>query len=54
VETQTVTVMFDQNDRVADVTTAYGGTDAKGRPITTTTGSGSSTTTTTTTTAPYP
>jgi len=44
VESQTVTVMFDQNGRVDDVATAYGGTDAQGRPITTTTGTASSTT----------
>ena len=43
VETQTITVAFDQTGRVADVTTAYGGKDAMGRPIPTTTGSASST-----------
>jgi outer membrane protein assembly factor BamE (lipoprotein component of BamABCDE complex) len=55
VETQTVTVMFDPSGRVSDVTTAYGGTDAQGRPLVTTTDSAtSSTTTTTTTTTPAP
>lgn len=49
-ETQTVTVYFDDSGRVADVMTAYGGNDAKGRPITTTTGNASSSTSTTTTT----
>jgi outer membrane protein assembly factor BamE (lipoprotein component of BamABCDE complex) len=34
VETQSVTVMFDQDGRVSDVQTAYGGNDAKGRPVT--------------------
>jgi outer membrane protein assembly factor BamE (lipoprotein component of BamABCDE complex) len=48
VESQTVTVMFDPNGRVSDVTTAYGGTDAQGRPLVTTTDSASSTITTTT------
>ena len=50
VESQTVTVRFDQTGRVADVATVYGGTDAQGRPITTSTGTANSTTTTTTTT----
>lgn len=34
VETQTITVAFDQLGNVADVQMAYGGTDAKGRPVT--------------------
>jgi outer membrane protein assembly factor BamE (lipoprotein component of BamABCDE complex) len=37
VETQTITVAFDQLGKVADVQMAYGGTDAKGRPVTGTT-----------------
>ena len=53
-ETQNISVVFNDDGRVADVTTAYGGTDAKGRPITTTTGSATSTTTTTTVTTPSP
>ena len=52
VETQTITVLFDDVGRVADIATAYGGKDAQGRPISTTTGSATSTTTTTTTTTP--
>jgi len=54
VETQTVTVMFDPSGRVSDVTTAYGGTDAQGRPLVTTTDSATSSTTTTTTTTTTP
>jgi outer membrane protein assembly factor BamE (lipoprotein component of BamABCDE complex) len=54
VESQTITVVFNDQGRVADVTTAYGGMDAQGRPVTTTTGSASSTTTTTTTVTPSP
>ena len=46
VETQTITVLFDDAGRVADIATAYGGKDAQGRPITNTTGSATSTTTT--------
>lgn len=42
VESQTITVAFDSQGRVADVATAYRGKDAMGRPITNTTGSGSS------------
>jgi outer membrane protein assembly factor BamE (lipoprotein component of BamABCDE complex) len=52
VESQTITVLFDDTGRVADIATAYGGKDAQGRPITTTTGAATSTTTTTTTTTP--
>jgi outer membrane protein assembly factor BamE (lipoprotein component of BamABCDE complex) len=60
VETQTVTILFNDENRVADVATAYGGKDAMGRPIGTTTGTGTSivttntTTTTTTTVTPVP
>jgi outer membrane protein assembly factor BamE (lipoprotein component of BamABCDE complex) len=54
VETQTVTILFDDEGRVADVATAYGGKDAMGRPIGTSTGAGTSTTTTTTLTTPSP
>lgn len=55
VETQTIVVMFDDQNRVSDVTTAYGGKDAQGRPITTSSESATSTTTTTTTvTTPNP
>jgi outer membrane protein assembly factor BamE (lipoprotein component of BamABCDE complex) len=46
VETQTVTVKFDQDGRVQDLQTAYGGTDAKGRPVTGTVDSEPATTTT--------
>jgi outer membrane protein assembly factor BamE (lipoprotein component of BamABCDE complex) len=54
VESQTVTVVFNDDGRVADVTTAYSAKDAQGRPTTTTTGTATSTTTTTTTTTPSP
>jgi outer membrane protein assembly factor BamE (lipoprotein component of BamABCDE complex) len=50
VESQSVTVTFDQTGRVVDVASTYGGTDAQGRPVTTSTGAANSTTTTTTTT----
>lgn len=50
VETQTVTILFNDEGRVADVATAYGGKDAMGRPIETSTGAGSSITNTTTVT----
>ena len=43
VETQRVEVMFDNLGKVADVEMSYGGTDAKGRPVTTSTGTASST-----------
>ena len=54
VESQTITVVFNDAGRVADVTTAYGGTDAKGRPVVTSTEGSPTTTTTTTTTTPVP
>lgn len=43
VETQRIEVMFDNLGQVADVEVSFGGTDAKGRPVTTSTGTDSAT-----------